>query len=72
MKNASRNDSSVEIACNLADRTESDLKPNDTVVSKGSAIDAGFGGRPIWYYLLGLAWLLAGSEWFLYQRRWID
>jgi len=28
--------------------------------------------RPIWFYLIGLAWLLAAVEWFLYQRRWIS
>src|SRR5207237_1252437 len=29
-------------------------------------------GRPAWWYLVGLAWLLAAAEWYLYQRRWIS
>jgi hypothetical protein len=32
---------------------------------------AGIFVRPLWVYLVGLAWLLAIGEWFLYQRRWI-
>jgi hypothetical protein len=33
---------------------------------------AGFGGRPLWYILIMVAWALAGVEWYLYQRRWIS
>jgi hypothetical protein len=32
----------------------------------------GWFARPIWFYLVGAAWLLATVEWFLYQRRWIS
>jgi hypothetical protein len=28
--------------------------------------------RPVWFYLIALAWLLAAVEWYLYQRRWIS
>ena len=33
---------------------------------------SGLLGRPIWFYLVFLAWGLAAVEWFLYQRRWIS
>jgi hypothetical protein len=62
----------VEIACNLANRAESDLRPAEITPSQSTAAVAGFMSRPIWYYLVALAWLLAGLEWYLYQRRWIS
>jgi hypothetical protein len=44
--------------------------------SDASAAEAGlvsgFLGRPLWWYLIGLAWLLVAVEWYLYQRRWIS
>ena len=58
-----------EIACNLVNRQESDLRvaagKSDSMQSKSS------GGAPWWWYLtlVGLCWTAA--EWFLYQRRWI-
>jgi hypothetical protein len=63
-----------EIACNLANREESDLRPPESLPSLGEepARAIGFAGRPIWFYLLAAAWLLAGLEWYLYQRRWIS
>ncbi len=63
-----------EIACNLSNRDESDLRPPDSLPSWGDepARAMGFTGRPIWFYLLAAAWLLAGVEWYLYQRRWIS
>ena len=63
-----------EIACNLANRAESDLRPPEALPSLGEepARTMGFAGRPIWFYLLAAAWLLAGLEWYLYQRRWIS
>jgi hypothetical protein len=64
----------LEIACNLSNRAESDLRPPkelpDAATETGSTAD--FVGRPIWFYLLALAWGLAGLEWYLYQRRWIS
>jgi len=62
----------LEIACNLASRGESDLRPAETTVVQAEAAVSGFMSRPIWYYLVALAWLLAGLEWYLYQRRWIS
>jgi hypothetical protein len=63
-----------EIACNLANRAESDLRPPESLASTGveQAAALGFAGRPLWFYLLAAAWLLAGVEWYLYQRRWIS
>ena len=63
-----------EIACNLANRAESDLRPPEALPSLGEepARALGFAGRPIWFYLLAAAWLLVGLEWYLYQRRWIS
>ena len=63
----------VELACNLACRAESDLRvPEAFNQSKTAEIAAtSWFVRPIWFYLVGLAWIVAGGEWFLYQRRWI-
>jgi hypothetical protein len=63
-----------EIACNLANREESDLRPPKALPSLGAepARAMGFAGRPIWFYLLAAAWLLIVLEWYLYQRRWIS
>jgi hypothetical protein len=65
-----------EFAVNLMNRAESDLRPPEGITAKPSARDAGlvsgFFGRPVWFYLVGLAFLLAVGEWYLYQRRWIS
>ena len=65
-----------EFAVNLMSKAESDLRPPDGVTGSGSVADAGlvsgFLGRPIWWYLIGAAVLLAAVEWYLYQRRWIS
>ena len=64
----------LEIACNLANRAESDLRPPrelpDATTEMAGAAD--FIGRPLWFYLVALVWGLAGLEWYLYQRRWIS
>jgi hypothetical protein len=61
-----------ELACNLADRRESDLRPEEGLPDATLSTAAGFAVRPIWYYLLASALMLSCWEWFLYQRRWID
>jgi hypothetical protein len=63
-----------EIACNLANRAESDLRPPESLplTEEDLAGALGFTGRPVWFYLLAAAWLLAALEWYLYQRRWIS
>jgi von Willebrand factor type A domain/Aerotolerance regulator N-terminal len=59
-----------EVACNLASRAESDLRPPEGLpVGAGKSAAAGFGVQPIWFYLIAAAWLLTGLEWCLYQRR---
>jgi hypothetical protein len=56
-------------------KAESDLRPPEGL-TEATAVEAGlsggFLGRPAWWYLIGLAWLLAAMEWYLYQRRWIS
>ena len=61
----------LEVACNLASRTESDLRSSIPVTAKASLV-GGFAGWPIWVALCALALALAGLEWYLYQRRWIS
>jgi von Willebrand factor type A domain/Aerotolerance regulator N-terminal len=64
----------IELACNLASRTESDLRVPETLfkIQPPTALAASWFARPIWFYLVAAAWLLAAVEWFLYQRRWIS
>jgi hypothetical protein len=62
----------LDLACNLADRRESDLRPDPGMSERPSNLAAGMAIRPIWYYLLVTAVVLICWEWFLYQRRWID
>ena len=65
-----------EFAVNLMNRAESDLRPPEGVKRRRQpatpGLVSGFFGRPIWLYLIGLAFLLAAVEWYLYQRRWIS
>jgi hypothetical protein len=62
----------AELACNLADRRETDLRPADGLPERPQSLAAGLAVRPVWYYLLATAFVLSCWEWFLYQRRWID
>ena len=71
-KAAFRTEVVTELACNLADRRESDLRPADGLPERRPGLAAGLAVRPIWYYLLASALMLTCWEWFLYQRRWID
>jgi hypothetical protein len=64
-----------EVAVNLANAAESDLRPNSAVSEKPIPTQLLAGsvfGRPTWFYLLFLAFVLAAVEWYLYQRRWIS
>jgi hypothetical protein len=63
----------LELACNLASNAESDLRLPESWqgLQTASSAAGSFFVRPIWFYLIGAAWLLAVCEWFLYQRRWI-
>jgi hypothetical protein len=63
-----------ELACNLASRPESDLRPPERLTAKedDAPLAAGFAGRPVWFYLLATAWALTALEWCMYQRRTIS
>jgi hypothetical protein len=66
----------AEYAVNLMSKAESDLRPPEALSAAPTAVEAGlvggYFGRPVWWYLIGLAWALAALEWYLYQRRWIS
>ncbi len=64
----------LELACNLANATESDLRTPESLKEHEVPLPmaAALFSRPIWFYLAGLAWLLAAGEWFLYQRRYLS
>ncbi|MCA9010311.1 MAG: BatA and WFA domain-containing protein [Planctomycetaceae bacterium] len=61
----------TEIAVNLADRRETDLRPLSELVESPQSrfTTAGWFTRPLWYYVVLLTCLLTTVEWFLYQRR---
>ena len=61
----------LEVACNLANREESDLRSPLSMTTRAN-FAGGFGGWPIWVVLCATALALAGLEWYLYQRRWIS
>jgi hypothetical protein len=63
-----------EIAGNLANPAESDLRPPElTNGGEGEAIaPSGLAGRPFWFYLIAAGFVLVVTEWYLYQRRWIS
>ncbi|WP_422924862.1 vWA domain-containing protein [Singulisphaera sp. PoT] len=62
----------LEVACNLANARESDLRAPEGLKAKADVAQAGFGGWPIWFAMIVLAWILATGEWVCYQRRWIS
>jgi hypothetical protein len=63
-------------ACNVMSRTSSELRAPLDLKGSESAEDAGLVsgilGRPVWFFLVGLACLFLLIEWYLYQRRWIS
>jgi hypothetical protein len=60
----------AELAVNLADESETDLRPPDELIDdKTTPLVAGWFTRPIWFYLATVACLLTVGEWWLYQRR---
>ena len=64
----------LELACNLADRNESDVRVAKTDEAKPtSAVSASMlGNRPVSVWLIALAWLMMAVEWWAYQRRVIE
>ena len=63
-----------QLACNLTNRAETDLRAAEelTAETQNVQLASSWLTRPIWLYLIVLAWLVACAEWFLYQRRWIS
>ncbi len=61
----------LELACNLADRNESDVRvPKSDELTPMSVVSASvLGNRPVWFWLIAFAWLLMAIEWWAYQRR---
>jgi hypothetical protein len=64
----------LELACNLADRNESDVRVAETNdVTPTSAASANLlGNRPVSVWLIAFAWLSFAVEWWAYQRRVIE
>ncbi|MDB5343698.1 MAG: hypothetical protein JWP89_2075 [Schlesneria sp.] len=62
----------LEIACNLASATESDVRPPEELLANSttaSPVLAGLGSRPVWFWLLLTGLVLTTLEWVMYQRR---
>jgi len=62
----------LEIACNLANSVESDIRPPEELMAGKtvpSPVMAGLGSHPLWFWLLMLCLALTSMEWCLYQRR---
>ena len=64
----------AEVAVNLANARETDLRPLKELVESPQAqiTIAGWFSRPFWFYLILLACILSAAEWILYQRRLIS
>ncbi|QDU79158.1 hypothetical protein Pla110_08630 [Polystyrenella longa] len=69
---ASKPDTTIEIACNLSNSRESDLRVAELSDSLRKLQQAGFSFSPFWFYLILFATIFTCVEWYLYQRRWID
>ncbi len=61
----------AELACNLANAAETDLRPPEESQSQPLTTVAlgGWFTRPLWFYFVVVACLLTTVEWWLYQRR---
>lgn len=64
----------MELACNLSNQRESDLRASASLLSRENPTESAVGwfNRPLWFYLIATAWMLVTLEWFLYQRRYIS
>ena len=62
----------TQIACNLFNAVESNLRSVAEVPVQSEAEVGTWFSRPIWCVLALLALFLTSAEWFLYQRRWIE
>ena len=61
----------AEFAVNVANGSETDLRPSEALLDNKDTqpLAAGWLARPIWFYLVAAGCLLFVAEWFLYQRR---
>ena len=64
----------LELACNLADRNESDVRvaKADDATSISVVSASLLGNRPVSVWLIALVWMLMAIEWWAYQRRVIE
>jgi hypothetical protein len=70
-KSAESDTTLLELACNLADRSESDVRvPKSDDATPTAVVSASLlGNRPVWFWLIAFAWLMMAVEWWAYQRR---
>ncbi|MEZ6130014.1 MAG: BatA and WFA domain-containing protein [Planctomycetaceae bacterium] len=62
-----------QIAVNLANENETDLRPVEPASTGDDVVVAGtWLTRPVWFYLIVLATVSCAVEWFLYQRRFLS
>jgi hypothetical protein len=66
------NGSLLSIACNLANRRESDLRTRIELSDIGDLRAMMFGGHSLWFYLTLCGVGLLTVEWWLYQRRVVE
>ena len=61
----------LELACNLADRSESDVRvPKSDEMSPTTPVSTSWlSNRPVRFWLIAFAWLMMAVEWWAYQRR---
>ena len=61
----------LELACNLADRSESDVRipKSDETAPTTPVSTSWLGNRPFRFWLIAFAWLMMAVEWWAYQRR---
>jgi hypothetical protein len=69
--NSDDSKSIAEMAVNLANLRETDLRPLNALrkAAEGQINVTGWLSRPIWFYLVAAACVLTTAEWFMYQRR---
>ena len=68
-QSASQSVAELLIACNLTNRSESDLRVSAASQNPVAAPSLSTGGHPIWFLLVLPACCLLVAEWFLFHRR---
>jgi hypothetical protein len=68
---ADRESVAAELAVNLANERESDLRPRDELAASvaEATLAAGWFARPLWFYIAVCACAITVVEWLLHQRR---